>query len=75
LERILEPFYTTKPDGMAWDFRSVARSSKPMEDGCGRRGMSHAGVISVYASREPNLEIVIRIYVASSHIATIAIPA
>jgi signal transduction histidine kinase len=33
------------------------------------------GVISVYASREPNLEIVIRIYVASSHIATIAIPA
>src|SRR4029077_2130642 len=27
--------------GWAWDFRSVARSSKPMEDGCGRARTLH----------------------------------
>src|SRR5262249_851577 len=35
-----EPLSLETPSqmGWAWDFRSVARSSKPMEDGCGRPG-------------------------------------
>jgi hypothetical protein len=38
-----EPLSLETPSqmGWAWDFRSVARSSKPMEDGCGRPGTHH----------------------------------
>jgi hypothetical protein len=36
LSRLFEPFYTTKPEGMAWVSRSAARSSKPTADGYGR---------------------------------------
>jgi hypothetical protein len=35
-ERIFQPFFTTKPGGMAWGCPSAPRSWKPMAAGCGR---------------------------------------
>jgi C4-dicarboxylate-specific signal transduction histidine kinase len=35
VDRIFDAFYTTKPEGMAWDCRSAARSSRRTAAACG----------------------------------------
>jgi PAS domain S-box-containing protein len=34
LDRLFQSFYTTKPDGIGWDWRSAVRSSRRMAGGC-----------------------------------------
>jgi PAS domain S-box-containing protein len=40
LDRLFQSFYTTKPDGIGMDWRSAARSPRPMAGGCRQRRIS-----------------------------------
>jgi C4-dicarboxylate-specific signal transduction histidine kinase len=71
LSRLVEPFYTTKPDGRAWASRSAARLSKPMVGGCGRSGASHA--VPGFSLRSPPAEPPSVIDVACWHFADVIV--
>ena len=43
MERLFEAFYTTKPEGWAWDCPSAARSSKCTAGACGLRSTTSPG--------------------------------
>src|SRR5207249_7787467 len=44
LERLFEPFYTPKPQGMEWDWRSAARSCRLTAEGSGLRRIAIAAL-------------------------------
>jgi len=50
--RLFNAFFTTKPDGMAWDYQSAVRSSKPTVANCGPQQRTPRRHVSVHRAAE-----------------------